>query len=424
MSRVFENIKQYAPNLLLDRLAQDPSRTAAPISESFPAAVMFADISGFTQLTERFTRGNPEGVRELANVLDIYIGKLVELINGHGGDVVKFAGDALFAVWRSDVAGLPLETHRATRCGLIIQQKLHNFKVASGVNLSLTVAIGAGEQLHSLHLGGTFERWELLIAGDPMNQVGAGSKIAEPGQVAISPQAWKYLRDIGGGTPAGNGKFLLKETDISVALAKPDVPIEAEQALRSYVPRAIITRLEEGKDAWTAQLKQVTVLFLKVTGFSYTSETPLDDVQKIMKVMQNSLYSHEGSINRFGVDDKGAILLAAFGLPPLDHDDDPLRGVYAANDLRQILTRIGRGCKVGITTGTVFCGTVGNTIRAEYTMHGWQINLAARLMQAADTILCDEKTYELSHDKVKFEKQPPLKVKGRDEPVTVYKPIF
>ena len=424
MPQKLDIIRRYAPALLLSKLARDPGRLREPQAESFPAAVLFADISGFTALTERLTRNNPAGVTELTGLLEIYIGKLVDLITAHGGDVVKFAGDALFAVWKvTPDLTLPIETHRAVQCGVIIQQKLHNLKVASGISLALRVGLGAG-RIHTLYVGGTFDRWELIVAGDPMNQVGVAGKLAQPGQAVISPQVRRLLEEVGAGTRSKD-RFLFRphpDTANLRPLIRSPLDPTAEPTLRSYIPRAILAGLDEGSDAWNADLRRVSVLFMNVRGFGYTESTPVGDIQRIMQIMQNCLYRHEGSINRFGIDDKGAILLAAFGLPPLDHKDDPLRALLAARDLRAELKAIGLESNVGIATGRAFCGSVGNEIRSEYTMHGINVNLAARLMQAAETILCDENTYEATRSEIQFVDMDPIHVKGRDDPVRVYHP--
>lgn len=425
MSYKLDIIRRYAPALLLSRVDRSPEILSEPVAESFPAAVLFADISGFTALTERLTRNNPTGVTELAGILDIYIGKLVDIITDHGGDVVKFAGDALFAVWAvAPDQTLPAETHRAVRCGLTIQHKLHNFKVASGISLSLRVGLGAG-RMHALFVGGTFDRWELLIAGDPMNQVAVAGKVSAPGQVVISPQIRRMLRTIDGGL-RDSERFRLRDLEKTREprpLVRLPLAEKSEAAMRTYIPRAILAGLDEGSDAWNADLRRVSVLFMNVRGFAFRETTPVEEVQQIMKLMQKCLYLYEGSINRFGVDDKGAILLAAFGLPPLDHSDDPLRALQAAEELRKSLATIGLQSQVGIATGRAFCGSVGNETRSEYTMHGINVNLAARLMQAADTVLCDENTHEATREQVVFEDMEPIHVKGREDPVRVYRPI-
>ena len=63
------------------------------------SAVLFADISGFTALSERLAAKGADGVEELTQILNAYFGRLIEVIVDHGGDVVKFAGDALLAFW-------------------------------------------------------------------------------------------------------------------------------------------------------------------------------------------------------------------------------------------------------------------------------------------------------------------------------------
>ena len=259
-----------------------------------------------------------------------------------------------------------------------------------------------------------------------MNQVSQAGKVAEPGQVVISPQANKLIRQLNGGRVSG-GRFLIShipETEDFNKLERNPVGEEAEEALQSYIPRAILSRLEAGYENSSVDLRKVTVLFLKVSDFRFGGVSELGEVQRIMKVMQNCLYTHEGSINRFGVDDKGAILLAAFGLPPLDHEDDPIRGLYAARDLRKTLRGIGQDCKIGLATGTVFCGPVGNETRSEYTMHAHVVNMAARLMVVAETVLCDEATYQEASSVLNFQRQPPIQLKGVKDPTVSYIPLM
>jgi class 3 adenylate cyclase len=83
--------------VLRQRLAADPTTLASAFAEAATAGVLFADISGFTALSERLAERGPEGVEELTPVLNGYFGQLIDLISAHGGDMVKFAGDALLA---------------------------------------------------------------------------------------------------------------------------------------------------------------------------------------------------------------------------------------------------------------------------------------------------------------------------------------
>lgn len=156
---------------------------------------------------------------------------------------------------------------------------------------------------------------------------------------------------------------------------------ELETALRAYIPGAILARLAAGQSGWLAELRRVTILFINLPDLTYT--TPLEQSQAAMQALQTALYRYEGSVNKINVDDKGATLVAALGLPPLTHEDDPMRGVQTALGMHTALQKLGWRCAIGITTGRAFCGSVGNATRREYTMMGDRVNLAARLMQAA-----------------------------------------
>merc|ERR1711962_872947 len=79
---------------------------SVPASKEFLGVVMFADISGFTALTEKYSSmgtdggGGARGTDKLCATLNTYIGMIVDEIVDRKGDVLKFAGDAIFATWR------------------------------------------------------------------------------------------------------------------------------------------------------------------------------------------------------------------------------------------------------------------------------------------------------------------------------------
>ncbi|HXV98365.1 MAG TPA: adenylate/guanylate cyclase domain-containing protein, partial [Anaerolineae bacterium] len=99
VSDLIETLASYVPTFITRRLAANPTPLTTPTAQSFPAAVLFADISGFTALTEHLAQKGPAGTEELTQHLNTYFGQLIELITTHGGDIVKFAGDALIALW-------------------------------------------------------------------------------------------------------------------------------------------------------------------------------------------------------------------------------------------------------------------------------------------------------------------------------------
>src|SRR4051794_12805621 len=100
MTTLAENLTSYVPALVLRRLmTSTEDNLSSPFAERIPAATLFADISGFTALTERLAQQGPAGAEKLTAILNAYFGELIELITAHGGEIVKFAGDALLALW-------------------------------------------------------------------------------------------------------------------------------------------------------------------------------------------------------------------------------------------------------------------------------------------------------------------------------------
>ena len=464
-----EILASYVPKLIQNRIVADPSPIESPVTEEMLAAILFADISGFTPLTERLAEKGPTGVEALARILNEYFGELIDIIHEYGGDIVKFAGDAAIAVWPI-VPDLPVTndlvnvepasgqirpdlvnaitradqwqwTMRVAECALKIRERLTNYK-AEDTNLDLKLAISTGN-ITTAHVGGVFNRWEFLLTGLPLVELGIANNLARRGEILVTPSAWKLIRNDSIAEPmefelkdaiAQGGRLngLNKPSSIFSSNVKLNIPDGAENSLRAYIPGAIINRLSAGQSGWIAELRRVTVLFINLPNLD--QNTALEISQKIARLIQSSVYRYEGSINKINVDDKGITIVAALGLPPFAHEDDPARGVQAALMIRKELNGLKVRSNIGITTGRIFCGSIGNDSRREYTTIGNAVNLSARLMGAAGNqfeliekygvpILCDRLTYDGAKDVVEFESLSPQQVKGRMEAVEVFHPI-
>lgn len=153
----------------------------------------------------------------------------------------------------------------------------------------------------------------------------------------------------------------------------------------------------------------------------------LQKLQDAFALVQKCIYEYEGTINKFLVDDKGSTVIAAFGLPPVTHENDPIRGILASLAICAALGKLDLKASVGITTGTALCGVVGHQgNRREYTVLGDIVNLSARLMQKAKSekggVITDEATKIFTQDTLHFEERPEIMVKGKNDSIKIHRP--
>jgi class 3 adenylate cyclase len=153
---------------------------------------------------------------------------------------------------------------------------------------------------------------------------------------------------------------------------------------------------------------------------------PLGEVLDLyFTAMTRVLTRHGGTIQKF----IGDAVVAAFGIPVL-HEDDALRAVRAAVEMREALARLNRqleagygislAARTGVHTGEV---VVRIAVNEQQVLTGDTLNTAARLEQAAgaDEILIGEATYRLVRGAVDVEAVAPLELKGKGEPVPAFR---
>ena len=165
------------------------------------------------------------------------------------------------------------------------------------------------------------------------------------------------------------------------------------------------------------QRKIVTILFCDVTGSTSLGEK-LDPeslralLARYFERMKAIIESHGGTVEKF----IGDAVMAVFGVPVL-HEDDALRAVRAAVEMRDALPELGVEGRIGVTTGEVVTGT------EERLATGDAVNVAARLERAAPPgeILVGAETLALVHDAVEVELPESLALKGKSERVPAYR---
>ncbi|KAJ3350276.1 hypothetical protein GGF32_004991 [Allomyces javanicus] len=200
--------------------------------------------------------------------------------------------------------------------------------------------------------------------------------------------------------------------------ATPDVVAEMESTIRDLETQYA--------DASTALAASRQVLKRLEADAKVALKDALARCQGAMTEVQVALKRHEGILRQFHVDDKGAVILAFFGLPPLAHKDDAVLGLRAAMEIVVEFRKLFEKFSVGVSTGVVSIGGVGNSLRTEYALMGDSINMAARLMglpAAKNSLVCDERTYVLCMREFDFVDLGQAVVKGKANPINVYQPV-
>jgi class 3 adenylate cyclase len=351
---------------------------------------------------------------------DLSLGEVAEWAASEGFETLEIA---CWPAAGGDAGGLAAAARAAAGCAQAMEASLQRYAAAEEVRLRLRIGVGTGEVV-LLDVGGVRDRRELLVAGDAVASTAGAVRQAAPGQVVVAPAAWALLDGSCTGAPLASGGVVLASAPPAPPVGRgggSPLPEGLDAALVEYLPRALLAPLRAGQEAWLAELRRITVVFVNLPDLAH-DVTP-DRAQQVMRALQTALYRYEGSVDKLSVDDKGTMLVTALGMPPMAHEDDPARGVQAALAMHHAAAALGERAAVGVATGRAFCGVVGDHWRREYTMLGAVVNLAARLMLAAPGgILCDATTAREARGALAFETLPAMTVKGWAEPVAAFRP--
>ena len=261
----------------------------------------------------------------------------------------------------------------------------------------------------------------------PSRTVSPGDQPQETSGKTTQPQAQsQYPADLEQGQARAQDDRHIASSDNRPVTRSP---------LEQYIPRELMKKLETARSSgdMVGERRVVTMLFCDVKGSTRAAEQ-LDPeewseiINGAFEHMIRPVFKYEGTVARL----MGDGILAFFGAP-LAHEDDPQRAVLAGLDIlsgfspykEEILEQWGFeiDVRIGVNTGLVVVGTVGSDLRMEYTALGDAINLAARMEQTASpgTIQISHDTYKLVKPMFEFEALGGITVKGKDEPVDVYR---
>lgn len=418
-----------AAQIAHDRLEALARGVALP--EESCGAALFADLSGFTPLSEALTGafGDRRGVEELTGQLNRVYAALIAEVERYGGSVHGFSGDAITCWFDGD------DGWRATACALALHAALAQLgpvALPGGglVLLAIRVGIACGPVRRLLVGDARFQVLDVL-AGATLERMARAEQAAQRGEIALSPELGLALaeraligewRDVGDAArfPIVSGLRALPPEQPWPALAQERLTPEL---LRPWLLPELYARVLRGQSEPQPELRPVTALFLGFEGLDYErDEGAAARLDAYLCWVQALVARHEGTLLQLTIGDKGSYLFITFGAFTV-REGDAKRAVRVALELRAPPPECGPGgaIRVGISQGIMCVGAYGSASRRTYGALGDETNLAARLMQAAapGEVLISGRVQAGLDDAFVCEVLPPLSVKGKRQPVPV-----
>lgn len=200
----------------------------------------------------------------------------------------------------------------------------------------------------------------------------------------------------------------------------------------SYTPQNLAEKIINGRNAIEGERKLVTVVFVDVANYtSICDRLDIEDVHRFMdecmRLIMDEIHRYEGIVTQF----TGDGIMAIFGAP-LAHEDHAQRACHAALSIMARVKGFGERLKkgfdidftirIGINSGPVIVGSIGDDLHMDYTALGNTTNLASRMerMASPGSILASRDTYRMAKEFFDFKALGRFAVKGKEEPVEVY----
>lgn len=222
------------------------------------------------------------------------------------------------------------------------------------------------------------------------------------------------------------GRLAQAFNDMAVGLALQE---KYRSILNAVADRTIAERLIENREALGGELREVTMLFCDIRGFTaLTEKMPPHEVIELLNEHMTTLtqiaYDHGGIVDKF----VGDLIMVLFGAP-LSSGNDSQNAVTCAQAMFKARREQNTRCRhplemgIGIASGSVIAGCMGSDQRLSYTVIGHRVNLASRLCHIAQAgeIVMDSETAQKLDPSIRTMSMPAMQLKGISEPVEVYR---
>ncbi|KAJ9472231.1 Adenylate cyclase 2 [Diplonema papillatum] len=451
-----ETLFSFLPKVLVEDLRLTaPEYKIHASCRVFDCALLFVDVTGFSDVAHRLQEFTAEGSETLTFHLNAYFSQIIAVVEKWGGDIILFSGDAVMVAWHSD---RHLEDcQRSALCGIDLLSEAGSYKFTftrpnenSQINFEMNLHLaassgptmgaivgGVGSKSLGLYkyvlLGRSIEslgfavslsgKSELILTPDIIHEL--GGTISFPGRASRPALFNAEFREFVAVTvyPGSNPKgaettenastcmTVHSNSDLKTNLVASPARSEARQAAVAARPDAdpvklahlatsfiFDTLLYSSAQGAHGQLRTVSAVFINLCSLKMGD---LSDAQANTKIheglnsavciIQKGLLKTDGVLNKVVMDDKGIVCICLFGIPYHSHEDNVERSAIFALKMAKKLCSAVGPTAIGVAKANVYCGMTGSESRREYTVLGSGVNLAARLMSKCEEYLANYK---------------------------------
>ena len=395
-------LSAFMPRDLRERALQGQPLTPDESLGERNGTALFADIAGFTKLTETLlaqygAERGAEAVLQAINplydaiipTLYDYNGSVIDLHGDTVNSVIGFAGDSITCWLDGEDAA-----ERAVACALAMQRAMADQTVTfvDGSQQQMAIKIGiASGKVRRMLVGDPAHGLYDVLAGKTVATMATAAELADSAEIIICPETAAQLADRLTILPLPDrycrvedvyGHFSAQVTAHPYK-PEPNRTIPREVASQ-WVLEPVADRLAGG--GFLAELRPAAALFMRFHGIDYDNDPESGSkLDRLIRWTQNIFQQTHGYLIQLSVGDKGSYLYASFGAP-LAFAGNARRAATAALSLRKAaqLFDFIDAVEIGISQGRMWTGAYGSQSRSTYGVISRATNLAARLMQAAN----------------------------------------
>ena len=428
--------------------------TGQTVPQETIGATLFADISGFTQLTSALVRayGPRRGAEELTRQLNVVYTALISEVERYGGSVLGFSGDAITCWFTApasttassspEAGNLPVNPSTvasavlyACTAALAMQQVMKALQIirlqdGTTVTLAIKIAVTAGP-VRRFAVGDPTIQLIDVLAGATLDRMAATEQMAQQGELLLDAPTAASIADTATITEWRTNPSTAERFAVVTALQHIYAPVEQvpatmlpESEVSAWVLPPVYARLQNEGGRFLAELRPAVALFLKFTGLDYDCDlAAAEKLRQYIGWVQGVINRYEGALIQLTTGDKGSYLYAAFGAP-IAHDDDLRRAAMAALELRTPPTHCPfiTSIQIGISQGAMRVGAYGSNTRRTYGVLGDETVVAARLMShaAPGQVVVSQIVADALEHEFQYQTLGEFQLKGKPAPQPLY----